>query len=312
MPAFEDPMPTLRRSIPSINALVTFEAAARLGSFTLAAAELGVTQAAVSRQIKLLEDDLNTALFVRAHRRVTLTRAGAALSGSVGAAFANMAEMIETIRRPALEDTVTLGATLAFNHFWTLPRLSEFRAMHPEINLKILSDDAPIDLRRDRLDAVVRFGSPPFPDGQCLAARQDVVFPVCSPRLVQQLGIDPAHADLASLPLIASDNVSPTWLNWGTWASAVGLGGAIGRASDRSRLRFNHYTDTIEAALNGQGVALGWSMLLANHLREGRLTQLGGQSLTTRESYCFVVGRSSENRSATQALAKWITEEMLR
>ena len=305
-------MPTLRRSIPSISALVTFEAAARLGSFTLAASELGVTQAAVSRQIKLLEDDLNTALFVRAHRKVTLTQAGAALSGSVGSAFANMAEMIETIRRPVLRDTVTLGATLAFSHFWILPRLSEFRVMHPDINLKILSDDTPIDLRRDRLDAVVRFGSPPFPDGQCLASRPDTVFPVCSPRLVEQLGITPETADLSALPLIASDIVAPTWLTWGTWASAVGLGPGIGRSSDRSPLRFNHYTDTIEAALNGQGAALGWSMLLANHLREGRLVRLGTCALTTREHYCFVIGRSQESSPSVQAFATWMAKELLR
>lgn len=305
-------MPTLRRSLQSINTLVAFEAAARLGSFTLAAAELGVTQAAVSRQIKLLEDDLNTALFVRANRKVTLTQAGAALSGSVGSAFAQMTEMIETVRRPVLRDTVTLGTTLAFSHFWILPRLSDFRALHPEINLKILSDEAPIDLRRDRVDAVVRYGTPPFADGQCLASRPDTVFPVCSPRLIDQLGLAPETADLGTLPLIASDTVSPTWLTWGTWAAAVGLGPAIGRLSDRSRLRFNHYTETIEAALNGQGVALGWSMLVANHLREGRLVRLGTRALTTREQYCFVVGRSVENHPAARALATWMTDDLLR
>lgn len=305
-------MPSLRRSIPSLSALTTFESAARLGSFTLAAAELGVTQAAVSRQIKLLEDDLNTTLFIRAHRKVTLTQAGAALSGSVGSAFAAMAEMVETIRRPALKDTVTLGATLAFSQFWILPRLSEFRALNPGINLKILSDDAPMDLRRDRVDAVVRYGRPPFPDGECLGSRSDTVFPVCSPRLVDQLGITPDTAELSALPLIASDIVAPSWLTWATWATALGLGPGVARSSERSPLRFNHYTDTIEAALNGQGVALGWSMLLANHLREGRLIRLGSCELKTKEHYCFVVGRPLENRPAVLAMAKWMSEELLR
>lgn len=303
-------MPSLRRSVPSMSALATFEAAARLGSFTLAAAELGVTQAAVSRQIKLLEDDLNTALFLRAHRKVALTHAGAALAGTVGTAFASMAEMIETIRRPQQLNAVTLGATLAFSHFWILPRLSEFRAAHPEITLKLLSDDGPTDLRRDRLDAVVRFGRPPFADGRCIASRPDTVFPVCSPRLIERLGIDPDNADLASLPLIASDIVSPSWLTWGTWAQTLGLGSAIGRTSDRSSLRFNHYTDTIEAALNGEGVALGWSMLLANHLREGRLARLGRDALETENAYCVVVGNQPEDRGAVDALASWISNSL--
>ena len=289
-----------------MSALATFESAARLGSFTLAAAELGVTQAAVSRQIKLLEDDLNSALFVRAHRKVALTQAGAALAGTVGTAFANMAEMVETIRRPQQHDTVTLGATLAFSHFWILPRLSEFRAAHPEITLKLLSDDGPTDLRRDRLDAVVRYGRPPFADGRCIASSPDTVFPVCSPRLIERLGIAPQDVDLAALPLIASDIVAPSWLTWGTWAQSVGLGADIGRTSDRSTLRFNHYTDTIEAALNGEGVALGWSMLLANHLREGRLVRLGHSVLETKNHYCLVLGSLGENRTSVAALVSWM------
>ncbi len=304
-------MATLRRSIPSINALATFESAARLGSFTLAAMELGVTQAAVSRQIKVLEDDLHTPLFRRAHRKVTLTLAGAALAGSVTTAFTAMADMIDTIRRPALADTITIGATLAFSQFWILPRLRDFRAAHPDINIKIVSDDGPLDLRRDRLDAVVRFGTPPFADGDCIARRTDTVFPVCSPRLIDRLGIDGQNADLARLPLIASDIVDPAWLTWRSWAQSVGLGPAIGRASDQSRLRFNHYTETVEAAMNAEGVALGWSFLLAHHIASGRLVRLGDRSLVTRDSYCLVTapGRQAPDRTAT--FCDWMTAQLL-
>ena len=303
-------MPNLRRSVPSMSALATFEAAARLGSFTLAAAELGVTQAAVSRQIKLLEDDLNAALFLRAHRRVVLTPAGAALSGTVGAAFASMAEVIETIRRPVTADTVTVGATLAVSHFWILPRLSAFRALRPGIKLKLLADDGATDLRRDRLDAVVRYGSPPFADGRCIASRPDQVFPVCSPRLLQGLGVDPDRVDLARLPLIASDIVTPSWLTWRSWGQAVGLGPGPGQASDRSGLRFNHYTDTIEAALNAQGVALGWSLLLANHLREGRLIRLGTDQLETEDRYCLLVPNRGQPSPAAEVFTTWLAEQL--
>lgn len=299
-------MPSLRRSIPSMNALATFEAAARHGSFTQAAAELGVTQAAVSRQIKLLEDDLNTPLFVRAHRRVTLTAGGAALAGAVSGAFASMAEMIETIRQPHPANTVTIGATLAFSHFWILPRLSEFRAAHPEIKLKLVADDSAIDLRRDRLDAVIRFGKAPFPDGRSLASHSDEVFPVCSPKLLDRLGLDPKAVDLQRLPLIASDTVNPSWLTWRTWARAAGLGAALGRAPELSRLRFNHYTDTIEAAVNGEGVALGWSTLLAGHLAEGRLVRLGAGSVVTEEQYHVVVPAGRERSAATEVFLDWI------
>lgn len=299
-------MSRLRRSIPSMSALATFESAARLCSFTLAAAELGVTQAAVSRQIKGLEEDLNVRLFIRANRKVVLTKAGAALSANVSVAFASMADMIETIRQPRETDTVTLGASLAFSHFWILPRLHGFRSKHPEIKLKLVADDAVTDLRRDRLDVAIRFGRTPFADGRSVASLPDHVFPVCSPRLLQKHGMEAETANLLRLPLIASDTVNPTWLTWRSWAQGVGLGAEIGRASDLSKLRFNHYTDTIQAAVNGEGIALGWSELIRGHLEEGRLVRLGKEVLTLEEEYHVLLPTSREPAGSAEILINWI------
>lgn len=301
-------MSRLRRSIPSMSALATFETAARLCSFTLAAAELGVTQAAVSRQIKGLEEDLNVRLFVRAHRKVVLTKAGAALSASVSTAFGSMADMIETIRQPRETDTVTLGASLAFSHFWILPRLHGFRSKYPDIRLKLVADDAVTDLRRDQLDVAIRFGRPPFADGRSVASLPDHVFPVCSPRLLQKHNLEADTAKLLRLPLIASDIVNPTWLTWRSWAQGVGLGAEIGKASDLSKLRFNHYTDTIQAAVNGEGVALGWSELIRGHLEEGRLVRVGTSVLTLEERYHVLVPNSREPSESTDVLINWIAE----
>ncbi len=301
-------MANLRRSIPSMSALATFEAAARLSSFTLAAAELGVTQAAVSRQIKLLEDDLNTRLFVRANRRVVLSTAGTALASTVSGAFNSMAVMIETIRQPLALDTVAVGASLAFSHFWILPRLAGFRAAHPEIKLKLVADDSATDLRHDRLDVAVRFGRPPFRDAHSIASLADAVFPVCSPKLLTAHGKSVETANLIQLPLIASDTVNPNWLTWRTWAHGVGLGPEIGRASDLSRLRFNHYTDTIQAAVNGEGVALGWATLLKGHLEEGRLIRIGGDTLTLEDAYHLLVPLGRERSASTDIFANWMAD----
>lgn len=179
-----------------------------------------------------------------------------------------MADMLETIRQPFSVETVTIGASLAFGHFWILPRLSGFRAEHPEIKLKLVADDNITDLGRDRLDVAVRFGKPPFSDARSLGSMSDAVFPVCSPKLLQTHRTNAERASLLQLPLIASDTVNPTWLTWRSWAQGVGLGPEIGKASDVSRLRFNHYTDTIQAAVNREGVALGWAALLREHLLE--------------------------------------------
>ncbi len=300
--------PSLRRSVPSMSALASFEAAARLGSFTQAAAELGVTQAAVSRQIRLLETDLNTPLFLRANRRVVLTAQGAALAGRVSAAFTSMAEMIETIRQPVLADTVTIGATLAFSHFWILPRLPQFRAAHPGIKLRLVSEDSQGDLRRDRLDIAVRFGKPPFPDARSVASHPEAVFPVCSPQLLQRHGLTEATDDLIRLPLIASDSVNPSWLTWRSWAQSVGLGPALGRASDLSQLRFNHYTATIQAAVNSEGIALGWSTLVSSLVEEGRLVKVGSHRLMTEERYYLLTPVGREVSAATATFLNWLAE----
>lgn len=299
-------MANLRRSIPSMSTLATFEAAARLGSFTQAAAELGVTQAAVSRQIKVLENELNAGLFLRQHRKVVLTPAGTALAGTVTGAFTNIAEMIETIRRPQSDDTVSVGATLAFSHFWILPRLSAFRARHPEIRLKLVADDRTTDLRRDRLDVCIRFDRPPFADGESIASQPDTVFPVCSPLLLKRLGLEPETANIARMPLIASDNVNPVWLSWRSWAQRVGLGPEYALASDRSALRFNHYTDSVEAAVSGEGVALGWANLLSGHLNAGRLVRLGTHSITTDAQYHALVPLGRPPTAATNHFLDWL------
>lgn len=299
-------MSRFRRSLPSMNALATFEAAARLSSFTQAASELGVSQAAVSRQIKALEQDLNAPLFLRGHRRVRLSPAGQALAGTVTAAFASMAEMVETVRNPQAKDTVAVGTTLAFSHLWILPRLAEFRAAHPEIRLKLVADDSPTDLRRDRLDLCIRFGTPPFVDGTSMASHPDQVFPVCSPRLLSRLGLKAETAEIAKMPLIAADNVNPAWLTWRSWGQALHLGPELARASDSSTLRFNHYTEATEAALNGDGVALGWGALLDRYLAEGRLVRLGTRALQTEARYHILVPLGRVPSPAAQAFLDWI------
>lgn len=303
---YQSGMVTLRRSISSLSALASFEAAARLESFTLAATELGVTQAAVSRQIKLLEMELNAPLFLRAHRKVTLTAAGAALAATVTGAFGRMAEMIETIRQPVVPNTVTIGATLAFSHLWLLPRLAEFRLLHPDINLKLVADDSPTDLRRDRLDAAIRYGQPPFADGHSVTSLPDEVFPVCSPRLLSSMKLKPESADITRLPLIASDTVNPSWLNWRSWAKEAGLGPALGKASELSRLRFNHYTDTIQAAANGEGVALGWASLISLPLKEGRLLRLGSHRVRPLEHHHLLLPNGRDPSQAARIFVSWL------
>jgi DNA-binding transcriptional LysR family regulator len=294
-------MASIRRSVTSLSALATFEAAARLGSFTRAGQELGVTQAAVSRQIKTLESDLGAALFVREHRRVDLTPAGATLAQAMSGAFGQIAEAIDTIRRPAQARVVTLGATLGFAHFWLLPRLAQFRAVHPKVQLRLVSQDQPFDLRRDPLDVLIHYGVPGAGATTPRAVLRDEVFPVAAPSVLRaspEMGLSLA---LDRLPLIGAEWIEPSWLTWRKWAVLAG----VQPPRAEGDLRFNHYTDAIQAAINGEGLALGWARLIAPLIEDGRLQRLPGPAVVPSECHCLIVPDQNP-RPAVQAVADWI------
>lgn len=287
-------MAGFRREVSSLGALATFEAAARLMGFTRAAEELGVTQAAVSRQIKLLEAELNMTLFVRGHRKVELTPAGLTLSRALTGAFDQVSEALDTIRRPVAGKTVTVAATLAFTHFWLLPRLPAFRAAHPEVQLRLVSQDSGFDLRRDTVDVLIHYGKPPVDGGRCLAELPERVFPVAAPAL--------ADRPWDSLPLIACEWVEPSWMGWRRWSQLAGQGSM----TRPSALRFTQYSDAIYAAIGGEGVALGWQALVGGHLADGRLVRLGEAEVVPEETNMLLVPTTRRPGKAAQVFTDWL------
>ncbi|MBB2202350.1 LysR substrate-binding domain-containing protein [Gluconacetobacter tumulisoli] len=292
---------SFKQNVPSISALVTFEAAMRLRSFTAAARELGVSQAAVSRQVRLLEEDFGVPLFQRAHRAVIPTAAGMMLGGTLGEAFHQIRDVVESIRRPRESDTLTVGATLAQTQFWLLPRLPQFRALHPDLKIRVVSQDEMFDARDD-LDVMIRFGVPPVAGGRTLASARDSVFPVCSPAFLAGIGGAATADALPHLPLIGSDAPDPSWIQWPDWFDAVGLGPATPRAV----LQFNHYTDGIAAAIAGQGVALGWRLLLQEQLRAGLLVRVTDLVLQPQASYNILIPDRRAPCAAAHLFAEWL------
>ena len=301
-------MSRLRRSVPSLGALVTFEVAARLGGFTRAAEELGVTQAAVSRQIKALECDLGVDLFLRQPRALTLTAEGRRLAEVIGESFAQVATAIDDIRAPRRAQVLTIGATLAFSHFWLLPRLPNLRAARPEMKLRVVSQDEPFDLRNGGVDLVLRYGRPPFADGgRSVALLAERIFPVCSPQL--PLATMSAAA-LPDLPLIESDGPEISWYDWDDWfarAKITRVRAGRGAASRERSLQFNHYSDAVYAAINGEGVALGWQSILERPLSDGRLVQVADVSVVPSESHHVVVPSGRPTTPVIDAFVDWIS-----
>ena len=290
-----------RKNIPSLTALVAVEAVIRRRSFTAAAQELNVTQAAVSRQIAALEKDFGTILFVRGHRSIEPTAACLALGGILTDSFARMAEGVDALRASSANEVVTIGASLAFSALWLLPRLGEFRRSHPDVQIRVISQDSKINLDGGEVDIAVRYGLPPFSDGTVLASCGDVIFPVCSPEYFRRL----PEGDFWSAPYdqIETDQPDKTWYNWHDWFAGVGNA----TASRRPSLRFSHYTETIAAARAGQGVALGWSTLVDAFLKDGTLVRIGHAAVVPPGRYNVMVPLKARRKGVWDLAAGWMT-----
>ncbi|MBB3138410.1 DNA-binding transcriptional LysR family regulator [Rhizobium pisi] len=290
-----------RKRLPSLTALVTLEAVLRRKSFTLAASELGVTQAAVSRQIAALEEELGQPLFLRKHRAIEPTAACVSLGATLAKSFADIAESVEAIQSRG-QDVVTIGATVAFSSFWLLPRLAEFRRANPGILVRVISQDSPIALDDGEIDVAIRYGMPPFSDGTVIASRGDVICPVCSPDYLKRRGDGPlGDAD----EFIETDVVDRSWYSWSQWFSLTGA-----HVEFKPSLRFNHYTETIAAARAGQGIALGWRMLIGTFLEDGTLVQAGGGELAAEGRYNVIAPVKAKRSNARNLAAAWLTASL--
>ncbi|RUL97997.1 LysR substrate-binding domain-containing protein [Rhizobium chutanense] len=290
-----------RRRLPSLTALVTLEAVLRRKSFTLAATELGVTQAAVSRQIASLEEELGQPLFVRKHRAIEPTAACISLGATLAKSFADIAESVEAIQSRS-QDVVTIGATVAFSSFWLLPRLAEFRRANPGILVRVISQDSPIALDGGEVDVAIRYGLPPFSDGTVIASRSDVISPVCSPDYLRRRGDGPLGS---SDEFIETDVVDRSWYNWSQWVALTGS-----RIEVKPSLRFNHYTESVAAARAGQGVALGWRLLVGTFLEDGTLVRTGESELAAEGRYNVIVPVKAKRSNARDLAAAWLTASL--
>lgn len=294
-------MRSFRRRLPSLNALVTFEAAARALSFSIAAQELGVSQAAVSRQIKALEEELGIKLFRRGNRTVELTVEALLLSQSLHQALELVSDAVDNLRKATRPKVIRVGTTVAFSHFWLLPRLKRLREEKPSLNIRVVSRDEPFDLRRDEVDIIMRFGNPPFDDGTVITAIEDKVFPVCSPAFAAQAGGPVDLRTLQGMTLIGTDSQHHSWMNWAIWLAQAGAHDGYTGGS----LQFNHYTDGIAAAMAGQGVALGWDFVVRDLLATGQLVRLTDISIPSTATYNMVVSKAGLKSQLLVDAADW-------
>jgi len=298
-------MISLRRRLPSPNGLVGFEAVARHLSFTRAAGELGVSQAAASRQVKLLEEDLGLALFDRDGRRVKLTPAGEQLLAAVTMGLGHIAATSDALRKRSHGPQLSIATTIAFASFWLMPRLGRFHALHPRHELRLVSSDNAADWQAEGTDLVVAYGIGRWPGYEGVRLFDDSVLAVCHP---DYLGGRPAPrraADLLGETLLHMEARAASWLSWHDWLQGCGVRPPRRLAGPT----FSSYTITIQAALDGRGVALGWRRLIAPRLAEGTLVQVTDGVLRPRDGYHLLTAQRLAGDARARALREWILAE---
>jgi LysR family transcriptional regulator, glycine cleavage system transcriptional activator len=303
-------MRRMLRSLPSLDFLRGFEAAGRRLSFTLAADELFLTQSALSRQIKALEEALGVALFERRHRALELTQAGATLHRAVTDVLASLAAAVERARTGTRAPALTLSTTVSFASLWIIPRLANFRTLHPQVEVYVSADDRLVDLSRGDVDIAVRYLPDALAPEGALRLFGERMTPVASPKLARGKLAPRAPADLRNhvlLHLHDPEGRTP-WLDWPSWLASNGQPGLKPAGS----LRFTIYDQVVQAAVAGQGIALGRLPMIAEHLRDGRLVTLFAKKYESARGYFVLVVPRAADRDDAAAFVRWLVDEAKR
>ncbi len=297
----------MSRKLPPLNSLRAFEAAARHLSISRAADELNVTPAAVSHQVKALEDFLGINLFRRLNRALMLTDAGQTILPGLRDGFDHLAQAIDKLDAIRHGDTLTISTGPSFAAKWLVPRLDRFRAGCPQMELRIDATDRVVDLARGEADIAIRYGTGNYPGMRAERLFTDESFPVCSPTLCQEPPPLRAPADLDGHTLLHVDwNVqSQTAPSWRMWLLAAG---ADHINADRGS-HFNQESMALQAAIEGHGVALVSRVLAADDLAAGRLVRPFDLVLPTDFTYYVVAPEATAGEPNIAAFFDWIIGE---
>lgn len=298
-------MPNLRRRLPPLNSLVVFEAAARTLNFTRAAEELGVSQAAVSRQIAGLEHYLNTRLFERLHHAVRLTDKGKAFRRVVARSLTAVADASEQIRQADTEVRVTLFANVAVASFWLTPRLPAFSRDHPGLDIRLIASDEEPDPALDNIDIAVFYGDGRWPALQAERLFGEALFPVCSPAYLASAPKLDSPADLPNHVLLHIDQHAPDWINWPTWLREMG----VDVPPTIRGPKFNNYANLVAMAVEGRGICLGTRHLIDPLLAEGALVRPLDATLVSERCYYLVTRGDRRLSPECEQVLDWLRRD---
>lgn len=296
-----------RFQLPPLDLLETFEAAARHLSFTRAADELSLTQSAVSRQIAALEERLGVPLFRRLHRALELTEAGQVLQASATTALQQLQGVTEQLRLEKRHKAVVVTTTPGFAGLWLIPRLSDFTARYPGVDVRISAGLNLVNLERDGVDLAVRYTASSKGGPGAVKLFDEVITPVCSPAMRRLPGKPLKRPeDLQHHTLLYADAGSHMPLyDWAMWLRAMNLE----HLRPASALHFSDYDQMVNAALRGQGVALGRLPLTSQLIKERKLVMPFGERLDSSMSYQLLRSTASAHKPEVEAFSAWLIEQ---
>ena len=287
-------------NIPPLTTLLAFEATARRRSFALAAAELSLTPSAVSHQIARLESFLGVKLFDRSGQRVSLSDAGAAYLRRVGGALGAISAATDDVRQ-GVRNSLYVHASPSFASLWLMPRLAAFASAYPQVSLFLSASPTHSDFALGQADLDIRYGVPNWPDLVVRALFDEQILPLASPALLRRHRVR-APADLLRVPLIQS---TVSIVQWKHWLSSQGLP----EAPEHFPLRFDRAQLTLDAAVQGLGVALESTTIAATHIAEGRLTPLfGPERALVIQGHHLVYPARHAKRPEVESFVQWLTD----
>jgi DNA-binding transcriptional LysR family regulator len=286
--------------------LPVFEAAARHESFTTAAVELGLTQTAVTKQIAALEADLGVQLFERRNRAVFLTDAGRAYGRVVGAALSEISAETTRLRGGQSAGGLVLHCQLCEAFYWLMPRLLRFHERQPGIDVRVVSANAPLTETPEPFDVAIQTTGRSSGSARLAFTASDEIFPVAAPGLVPRDTLPLSPGDLPTQPLLSHRVLSQDWMDWPDWFAALGL-----RMPRPVKVtQFDSFPLVLQAAVAGQGIALGWRNTVSGLIADGKLEKVCTETIFCPSEISVFRGTRSGNHAETDALLTWLRDEL--
>ncbi|ARU90299.1 LysR substrate-binding domain-containing protein [Pseudomonas sp. M30-35] len=300
-------MNLLGKSLPPLASLLPFEAAARLGSFSRAADELHITQAAVSRQIRGLEEDLGVTLFDRRNRAVFLTPQGQQLGLVVSIALNQIGSVADNLRVASRRHQVVLLSQLCEAFYWLMPRLSRFHQRHPDIEIQVVTTTQPLTEFGGHFDVALQSTGRASGINHLLFTASDEVFPVCSPNYLNRHEEALKVTDLVHHTLLHHRATPPHLMEWDSWLAEFGIV-LDGRTQSRY---FDSYPMMLQAAVEGHGIAVGWARTAGRLVDSGALTRPCSESVFLPQAISIFKRPVIAERRETEHLIEWLRSELL-